>query len=64
MLARAALIGPAGRWLSAAGRAASRALVDRVVDHVHVGTQHLRRSELGLGASVLVPHLCVASTVS
>jgi hypothetical protein len=58
LLARAeARAGRLGAAVRGAARLASRRVVDRVVDCVQVGTQHLHPGELGLGASALVPLL-------
>lgn len=49
--------GPMARRLREGVRAVTRRTVDRVVEHVHVGTQHLRPEELGLGASLAVEQI-------
>ncbi len=56
LLARCELVG-AAPWLRQGARWLSRSLIDRAVPPVPVGRQHLRTSELHLGASRIVPHL-------
>ncbi len=49
--------GRAGRWLRQWARRFSRSVVDKVVENVQTGTQHLDRDELALGASPLLLRL-------
>jgi dTDP-4-amino-4,6-dideoxygalactose transaminase len=56
-LAHYELRGGAGALARSLLRALAHGTVDRVVDHVHTGTQHLEPRELVLGASRLVERL-------